>query len=346
MTVPFRETLRRVRGTSGGRPLDARALAVPDRAPLTLAEVDEQVRDYARSSVAAETVRGYANDWRSFSAWCDGHGLEALPADPSTLARYLTAQAARLKVATLERHRAAIGEAHRRKHLPSPTEDAGVRAVWKGIKRQHGTAQQGKAPATTDELRRMVATLPPGPLGVRDHALLLLGFAGAFRRSELVALDVGDVAEQREGLVVRLARSKTDQEGEGSQKGIPFGSTLETCPVRAVKAWLEVLSANGSQIADAPLFVGVDRHGRLLPGRLSDRAVARAVQRAAAAAGLDPTRYAGHSLRAGLVTSAALADQADHAIARQTGHKSMAVLARYIRPAGLFKQNVAARVGL
>jgi site-specific recombinase XerD len=124
-----------------------------------------------------------------------------------------------------------------------------------------------------------------------------LGFAGAFRRAELVALDLDDVVCTHDGLVVTLRRSKTDQEGEGRKVGIPYGSNPTTCPVRALRAWLEAAT-----IADGSLFRGVDRHGRLLPGRLSDRAVARVVQRAAAAAGLDPAKYAGHSLRTGLAT--------------------------------------------
>lgn len=320
------------------------ALALPSAAgPLALADVDEKVRDYARPPYADATARAYASDLAHFAAWCAAHGLDALPAEPLTLARYLSAHAGALKTATLERRRAAIAQAHRRKGLTSPTDDPGVRNVWKNIKRDHGTAQEGKAAAVTDDLRRMVAPLGDGPLGVRDRALLLLGFAGAFRRSELVALDVGDVREVRDGLVVRIAKSKTDQEGRGREVGIPYGSALETCPVRSVLAWLEL---RGVTAEDAPLFVGVDRHGRILPGRLSDRAVARAVKRAAAAAGLDAAAFAGHSLRAGLATSAALADLPEHAIARQTRHKSMAVLQRYIRPAGLFRQNVAAKVGL
>src|SRR3989442_4717742 len=196
----------------------------------------------------------------------------------------------------------------------------------------HGTAQVGKAPVVVDELRRMVDALPGSTLGVRDRALLLLGFAGAFRRSELVGLDVGDVRQTADGLVVTVRRSKTDQEGAGREVGIPFGSTPATCPVRAVRAWLKARA-----IAGPALFCRIDKHGRQLPGRLGDRAVARVVQRTARAAGLDADAYAGHSLRAGLATSAAAADVPERVIAEQTGHRSMAVL----RPAAVLADTTA-----
>jgi integrase len=199
----------------------------------------------------------------------------------------------------------------------------------------------GKAPVVVDELRGMVETLPASTLGVRDRALLLLGLAGAFRRSELVALDVDDLRSTAAGLVVTLRRSKTDQEGAGREVGIPRGTNPETCPVRAVGRWLEARTVDGRA-----LFCRIDRHGRQHAGRLGDRAVSPVVKRAAAAAGLDPANYAGHSLRAGLATSAAAADVPEWVIAQQTGHKSMAVLRRYIRSGSLFHENAAARVGL
>jgi integrase len=148
------------------------------------------------------------------------------------------------------------------------------------------------------------------------------------------------VRDTSDGLVVTLRRSKTDQEGKGAEKGIPYGSTPATCPVRALRAWLEVRAASGPA-----LFVRFDRHGHQLE-RLSDRAVALVVKRCAAAAGLDPSAYAGHSLRAGLATSAAAADVPERVIAQQTGHRSMTVLRRYIRTGSLFRENAAARVGL
>jgi site-specific recombinase XerD len=330
---------------------DSHDLVPADRAGTLarLAAVADQARDYVVAAKAPNTVRAYRADWSDFAAWCGQHRLEPLPAAPETVTLYLTALAGQKKAATLQRRLSAISQAHQAAGLEPPTKAAAVRTVWAGIRRTHGTAQQGKAPVVVAELRRMVDALPSSTLGVRDRALLLLGFAGAFRRSELVGLDVADVRPTADGLVVTLRRSKTDQEGAGREVGIPYGSTPATCPVRAVRAWLEV-HAHRANLAFGtvalPLFHRVDRHGRQLPGRLSDRAVARVVQRTARAAGLDAATYAGHSLRAGLATSAAAADVPERVIAQQTGHKSMTVLRRYIRSGSLFRENAAARVGL
>ena len=177
-------------------------------------------------------------------------------------------------------------------------------------------------------------------MGKRDRALLLVGFAGAFRRSELVSLDVADVAFDPNGLTIRLRRSKTDQEGEGRKVGLPYGSNLATCPVRALQEWLHVAA-----ITNGALFVGINRHGTP-QGRLSACAVALIVKKVVAAAGLNPDLYAGHSLRAGLATSAAMAGVSERSIMAQTGHKSVMMVRRYIRDGSLFRENAAAGIGL
>jgi integrase len=179
---------------------------------------------------------------------------------------------------------------------------------------------------------------------VRDRALLLVGFAGAFRRSELVSLDVADVADvvfNRDGLVVTLRRGKTDQEGVGRKVGLPFGSNPLTCPVRALRAWLDVAA-----IARGPIFRPVDRHAHISDTKLTDQSVALIVKRCAKAPGLDWERYAGHSLRSGLATAAAMADVSERAIMAQTGHKSLPMVRRYIRDGSLFRRNAAGAVGL
>lgn len=187
----------------------------------------------------------------------------------------------------------------------------------------------------------MVATLGDGPGGIRDRALLLIGFAAALRRSELVALDVDDVTEREDGLVVTLRRSKTDQEGAGAELGVPFGSDPTTCPVRALRRWYEA-----SGIEAGPIFRPVTRHGVIGEARLTDRSVALVVKRTAERAGLDPVQFAGHSLRAGLITSAAEAGVQERHIMAQSRHKSVPVMRRYIRGATLFQDNAAAAVGL
>jgi len=216
-----------------------------------------------------------------------------------------------------------------------------VRTVFQGIRRAHGTAPDAKVAAVTADVRQMVDVCPSSLLGARNRALLLIGFAGAFRRSELVSLDVDDAQFTQDGLVVTLRRSKTDQEGEGRKVGLPYGSHPITCPVRALRAWLEQAS-----ITRGPIFRYVDRHGNVGSSRLTDQVVALVVKRCAVTAGLDAARYAGHSLRAGLATAAAEADVSERSIMAQTGHKSLPMVRRYIREGSLFKKNAAAQVGL
>lgn len=318
-------------------------ITVMEQGQVTLQqELARQARDYAAHSRAPNTKRAYQNDWRDFTSWCEEQGLQPLPATPQTIALYLTARAETHRVSTLQRRLSAISQAHKvAGYPPVSTREEPLHSVWMGIKREKGTAQQGKAPVVTEELRAMVATLPDSLLGIRDRALLLLGFAGAFRRSELVSLDVSDIHMTRDGVIVTLRRSKTDQEGQGQKIGIPYGSNPATCPVRALQAWLEA-----SGITEGPLFRAIDRHGNLQPGRLSDKAVALVVKRWAAAAGLDPTKYAGHSLRAGLATAAAAAGVSERAIMNQTRHRSVMMVRRYIRDGSLFRENAAAMVGL
>ncbi len=318
-------------------------IVVPTDDPRTLSlyKVEERARHYARESRAANTRRAYRADWADFTAWCEEHSRTALPTSPESVVLYLSDRATALKPATLQRRLAAISQVHKAADLDAPTTDRAVRRVMTGIRREKGSAQTGKSPAVTKDIKAMVAVQPVTLRGRRDRALLLLGFAGAFRRSELVALDVGDVTATDDGLIVQLRRSKTDQEGSGRTIGIPYGSKPETCPVRAVRTWLA-----SAAITEGPLFRGVDRHDVLAKTRLCDKTVARVVKHAAQTAGLDPARYAGHSLRAGLATAAAQAGVSERVIMAQTGHKSLPMVRKYIREGSLFTQNAAAEVGL
>jgi site-specific recombinase XerD len=306
-----------------------------------LAVLHDAARDYIRASKADSTRRAYRSDWQHFDTWCLAHGFVSMPAEVSTVALYVSALAEDRKVATIGRSLAAISQAHQSAGYATPTTTAAVRAVMAGIRRAKGTAPTTKAPALTDDIRAMVAATPPNLLGTRDRALLLVGFAGAFRRSEMVALDREDVETTRDGLVVTIRRSKTDQDGAGRKIAIPYGSNPETCPVRALEAWLAALG-----IATGALFRPVNRHGRMQPGRLSGFAVALVVKRYAAAAGLDPAKYAGHSLRAGLATAAAIGGASERSIMNQTGHRSTAMVPRYIRDGNLFRENAAGKCGL
>jgi integrase len=216
-----------------------------------------------------------------------------------------------------------------------------VANTMKGLRRTLGTAPVQKAPALTEEIRAMVEVADPGIIGARDRALLLLGFAGAFRRSELVGFDVEDCNFGRDGLTVNLRRSKTDQTGEGRKIGVPFGSCPTTCPVRVPQDWLELAA-----ITTGPLFRSINRHRQVQPGRLSGIDVARIVKKLAERAGLDAANFAGHSLRAGHATSAAIAGAPERSIMNQTGHRSVQMVRRYIRDGSLFRENSAAKLGL
>lgn len=207
-----------------------------------------------------------------------------------------------------------------------------MHAPAQGVRKVH--------PAVTSIIYKLVDTLGDALIDKRDRALILLGFAGAFRRSELAALCLADISETEDGLRVALRQSKTDQEGEGMVKGIPFGQESKTCPVRAWRAWKEVAGIESGQA-----FRSVNRHGQLGTS-LSGRAVADMIKHRVSAAGLNPQNFSGHSLRSGLATAAAQAGVSERVIARQTGHKSMTVLRGYIREGSLFTENAAAKVGL
>ncbi len=303
-------------GKATGHAVATEVVALPASSPDAsgLAALVEQAEAFFRQARAENTRRAYTSDWKDFERWCDERQVPACPAAAAALALYLTALAATHKVATLTRRLSAISQAHPTAGFPSPTEDAGVLGLMAGIRRSRGTAATAKRPLLVPDLQALLGTLPDNLLGLRDRALLLLGFSGAFRRSELVSLNVEDVQETGDGLVLTLRRSKVDQDAAG--------------------------------IGEGPLFVRVNRHGQLLPHRLSGEAVALVVKRYAAAAGLDPTEFAGHSLRARIATSAAIAGKSERAIMNQTGHKSTATLRRYIRDANLFRDNAAEGLGL
>jgi integrase len=320
-------------------------LALPPlQGPLAaLAPELESARTFATASKADETRRAYTREWQAFVAWCSTKGCPSLPAEPATLAAYLAALAdgsasgRPRKPAGIDLALAAITGAHKAAGFPSPREAPEVRAVRSGIRRTLGTAPHQVAPLLVPELRRALAALPDTKLGHRDRALLLVGWTGAFRRSALVALDVADLAFGSEGVAVTVRRDKTDPEARGRLVALPFGSSAEVCPVRSLRTWLDLAG-----LTEGSVFRQVDRHGHILPARLSPRAVAIVVKRAAAQLALDPGVFAGHSLRAGFATSAARAGRPDRDIMRQTGHRSRAMLDRYVREAEVWRDNPAA----
>lgn len=288
-----------------------------------------EVNLYLHASLSDNTRKAYRCDLNQFLSWGG-----TIPASAELVATYLAAHAEQHAIATLARRLVSIGKAHTAQGLPSPTDSELVRATLRGIRHTHGSAQRQVAPAVKEDILHMVAGLV-GMKGIRDRALLLIGFAGAFRRSELVSLTVADIEHAKQGLIVTLPRSKTDQEGRGRKVAIPYARGA-VCPVLALQQWLEV-----AQITEGPIFRGVNRHGVIAVSAISPQAVALVVKERAQAVGLDPAKYAGHSLRAGLVTSAAQLGVSSWKIRQQTGHKSDAMLARYIRDANIFIDNAA-----
>jgi site-specific recombinase XerC len=236
-----------------------------------LAEIADRASEFAHNSKSENTIRAYRSDWAHFESWCKAHGQSSLPATSETVGLYVADLAASLKTATITRRISAISQAHQIAGVETPTKSSQVRLVMAGIRRTKGTAQAAKTPVLVDDLRRMISRLPENLLGVRDRALLLIGFGGAFRRSELVALDVADVAVTRDGLVVTIRRSKTDQEGEGRKLGIPYGSNPATCPVRALQDWQSQCG-----FTEGPLF----RSRRLSPFAMFRGCRARACESA------------------------------------------------------------------
>jgi len=319
------------------------AAALPISGTAELARLACETRHFLAAAKAESTRRAYRSDWEHFESWCRAHGLQPLPAAAETVALYLTGLASSHRPGTLRRRLTVISHAHRTAGHPSPAtmQQVLVGETLKGIRRTLGTAQSRKRPLRTEEIRAMIQALPENRQGLRDRAVLLIGFAGGFRRSELTALVVEDVAADRQGLVVTLRRSKTDQEGQGRQVALPYGSHPETCPVRAYQSWVQAAG-----LESGPIFREVDRHGRIETRALHKDSIGLVVKRAAARIGLDAAQYAGHSLRAGLATEASRNGASELAIMRQTGHRSVQTVRKYIREGSLFRDNPAAKLGL
>lgn len=236
---------------------------------------------------------------------------------------------------------AAISQRHQTAGYVSPTQTSLVRGVWDGLQRSIGIKEQGKEALWLEELRQLIDGIPGKRLmDHRDQALLVVGWAAALRRSELVHLDVEHVEFTRDGLVVELYRSKTDQREEGQQVALPFGSHPKTCPVRLLENWLSV-----SEITSGPIFRRIDRHGNMM-NRLTAQSVGLIVKKHCEHVGLDPSRYGAHSLRSGFCSTAAKAGKTEHQIMQQTRHKRSDSLQRYIQKATLFGDNAASGIGL
>lgn len=328
-------------------PIASTAVSIED----SLQDAARAAENYAARSRAKNTRRAYESDFKHFATWCGSSGLQCLPAEPQTVCLYISSIAVEYKPSTLERRLSSISEVHANQNYESPCKHPAVKAVLKGIRNSAADAGRRttqKAPALKDDITAMVKQLPDTLTGARDRALILVGFGAALRRSELVALTVEDITLNGDkGMTLNVRRGKTDQAGEGYLKAITCGKNKSTCAATAVRHWL-----NLSGITSGPLFRPINRHGQLRAqtptsaANLTDHSVARIVKECAAGAGLDASKYSGHSLRAGLATSAALAGASALDIARQTGHQSLETVKRYVRVADVWRNNVTAMVGL
>ena len=290
----------------------------------------DEATDLLRHRLSPATERALRGDLAHFQSWGG-----SLPATPAMVCAYIGDHAGRHAVATIQRRLASISKAHEVAGLPNPCRSEIVKATLRGLRRKHGTAQRQAKPLMRDDLLLVLDSLGETLRDQRDRALMLLGFAGGFRRSELVSLERADIEAARQGLIVTIKRSKTDQEAAGRRIGIPHGRTRH-CPVAAVEAWL-----SASAIDTGPLFRPITRHSHLDKNPLTGDAVSVLLRERLAAAGIDPEGYSGHSLRAGFATSAAQAGVSTLKIRAQTGHATDAMLARYVREGELFTGNAA-----
>lgn len=293
---------------------------------------DSLVLRYLSAAISPATRKAYQSDLRDFFQWGG-----SLPSCPETVACYLASKGDFLRPGTLARRAVAIGKAHTALGHVNPARSDLVRSVLRGLRHTHGRPQRRVAPLLKRDMLD-ISSEAAGIRGLRDRALLLVGFAAALRRSELVGIDRQHLEFVPEGLIVTIARSKTDQVGKGRQIAVPFARSA-ACPVKALAAWLQAAG-----VSAGPVFRSIDKSGSVNGKRLAAQSVALIVKRYARVLGLNTEAYSGHSLRAGLVTSAVQAGASLAKIQQQTGHKSHTVLASYIRDANLFEGNAAGHV--
>lgn len=318
-------------------PLVERAAATANRPLQTAVSRAQALIRHAR---ATNTVRSYRTAWRQYTTWCSSIGLPPLNADPQVIGLYLATLSETHRFATLRTRLAAIAAIHRTAGVPLDLKHQAIAGVLEGCKRTLGEGPWRQAePLLYDTLPALLATFDASPLGRRDRALVLLGFAAALRRSELAAIDLGDILFGSEGMTVTLHRSKTNQTGKPQTLAVCRNPTPELCAATALEQWLAVRGRH-----PGPLFTRVLKGGFVTGERICDQVVWLVMKRAAAASGLDATVYSGHSLRAGLTTSAARSGAEIEQIMTQTRHRSLAGVRRYIRDPDLWHQNVTARL--
>ena len=286
-----------------------------------------------RNSKSNNTIRAYQSDYNDFSLFCTKNGFQAMPTEPKILSLYITHLASYSKFSTLKRRLASISIIHKTKGHYIDTKHPIIVENLMGIKRTNGSNQKGKKPLLINDLKQLIQAIDKSKekniRKIRDKALILIGFSGGFRRSELVDIEYEDIEFVEEGVKIFVKRSKTDQSGEGMTKAIPYFNNINFCPVKALNKW--VVEA---ELKDGKIF------------NISDKNVALIIKKYANYAGLDAHKYAGHSLRSGFATSTAESGAEERNIMAMTGHKSTEMVRRYIKEANLFKNNALNKIKL
>ncbi len=300
--------------------------------------------DFADQALSPATLRAYRADWRHFCEWCQAARWSPLPAEPETVAAYLASLSATHRSSAIARRLAALRRAHRLASQEWPSAHPAIRNTLRGIRRRYGKPPQQAAALATAEIKRLVATCDQTLVGQRDRALLLLGYAGALRRSELVAIDHADLTFADDGLRLLIPRAKGDQSGKGVTLGIPHGATPDTCPVRALENWLRA-----SSCSHGPVFVGIDKRGVFGLRALHPDAVRQILHKRVALAGLKVAkgeRLSPHGLRAGFITQAYINGARDEQIMDHTRQKDLRTMRGYVRRAKLITESPAKLLGL
>ena len=297
-----------------------------------------------KSSKANNTIRAYKSDFKDFALFCAQNGFKSLPSEPKIISLYLTHLSTKeAKMSTLKRRLVSIGVIHKLQGHYLDTKHPSIIENIMGIKRRKGSFQKGKKPLLSNDLKILINVIDKNHneeiMRVRDRSIILIGFSGGFRRNEIVSLDYDDLDFVSEGLKINLKRSKTDQFGEGSVKGLPYFDNSQYCPVLSVKKWIEI-----SNIEKGPLFRRFSKGSKLTDNRLTDQTVALLIKKYLKLAGIESKNYSGHSLRSGFATSAAESGAEERSIMAMTGHKSTEMVRRYIKEANLFKNNALNKI--
>ena len=297
-----------------------------------------------QSSKANNTIRAYKSDFHDFELFCVQNGFKSLPSEPKIISLYLTSLSSKdIKMSTLKRRLVSIGVIHKLKGHYLDTKHPSIIENLMGIKRRKGSSQKGKKPLLINNLKALIKAinrLDINPIiKFRDRTIVLIGFSGGFRRNEIISLNYDDIEFVTEGLKITLRRSKTDQYGEGSLKGLPYFDNPEYCPVISLQNWLKI-----SEINSGPLFRRFSKGSKLTEKRLADQTVALIIKKYLQLAGIESKNYSGHSLRSGFATSAAESGAEERSIMAMTGHKSSEMVRRYIKEANIFKNNALNKI--